>query len=1315
MEMEMGGMEPTEGPQKSLHDPSAGPVGGIMVEGQRSMQEELASLIVMKKQYNKLMIGGGLAIGVLFMVVISLIVSAPDATVAVAEQAELDRVQAELEQEQASQAAEQAELERLEAELATGPNVAGGTGAHPATQLRAGVPAPVGTSPLFCFGAHSSETYTERWSENLYIDGLTDFTGTRWRIVDDDPINEPGYWATYTPELLEPNSFATGQGWSVYQGSNAWGNYPGDNALSGTFLMYDGAAGTRMDELRATDADMDEFIIEADIMLHDNDGIGFVFGFQHINDHFTAVEINDQWPGPAADGVSGPFQKIHKRNGPLPGQGTCGIFSAHGTSGEGGEGGWSAEDAGSTRRCGGSMVNNADNRPLGSMDAGVEDANTVYTLLPSPEGDDGLSINKVNYNPYPEGGEWFKIGLKVTRINRRRGEYTQDVGPSYFVTYQSTRKDRDSMQSSSADGGYMVERITARVQDSLYRGGKIGLFTYATQMTVDNIAITPIGTTHAEVSYCSGAGQCSNEMYSASVTDDIYLGGCPIETSHTFTTQFCAADESRCPHCTQFDTLRLCMEHCSDLGPACGGCTIECHDGTHGGGVDDDSTCGEVVPPDCGDSIDDCPAAGRGPACDPSAYEPGVTPTDGTAGCWKYEIRSSTEFRVSPYHERSFKKLSYTCLCDVEPHTVTSGALYEDVNVFPDCSRSYQDLEEGCMDPAARNYDPHAGKHDHSCRYSFEHGALDFSFTGTLDPNDPMDGHVAIAAGTEALPQRDHTVECWVKLMGVSNWAGPVSFGQDDAGQEYGVFLSMRTDAALPDGSAYLTYGLSTDGSNDGDGHMTYLGYEGPSGPAPAAVVDSTEDQWHHWAGTYDGTVMTLYVDGVPVATDATSNSRDVNYPPRSYRRSVDQIHGGWFTLGAYHDANEYIVLNGALDDVRIWNRALAAREMTADPAIPGGACHPLTGTEAGLMHYFHFDELVGGNYGDVVQNAVAGGATGFLVGDVKRLGHSLCDASGCMDPVAKNYCGRSGTPCTTSDHSCQYRWTAGSILTEPGMHDEQTVLSQTGAGTLEGFSNVRGHVAVEGITVGDATQLPMQDLTIECWVKLEGVMEWSGCVSMAQDDGQEEFGFTMSTIALQGNSVQLGFGLATVDGTSDDSADGLSQNVCADGRRCGMTYLGSLASRVTAGDGLWHHWVATYDGRTMTVLLDGVVAATDSTSQSGALIYPRDDYQAMGGGLFTIAAYHDSNEYWPMLGSTDEVRIWNTALTGTEPWMTPGSCRGVEVIPLPASLLGYWKLDENQGADVLNEVRGGSQGVLVGDVMRVGDDATSCQQGGRR
>ena len=90
---------------------------------------------------------------------------------------------------------------------------------------------------------------------------------------------------------------------------------------------------------------------------------------------------------------------------------------------------------------------------------------------------------------------------------------------------------------------------------------------------------------------------------------------------------------------------------------------------------------------------------------------------------------------------------------------------------------------------------------------------------------------------------------------------GPVSFGQDDADLEYGVFLSQRyqPDAAAanpcsgddcPDcsgGCTYLTFALAseqgqTSSSSKGlTGDLTYLGYDGSAtegtGPAPGALV----------------------------------------------------------------------------------------------------------------------------------------------------------------------------------------------------------------------------------------------------------------------------------------------------------------------------------------------------------------------------------------------------------------------------------------------------------------------------------------------
>ena len=59
---------------------------------------------------------------------------------------------------------------------------------------------------------------------------------------------------------------------------------------------------------------------------------------------------------------------------------------------------------------------------------------------------------------------------------------------------------------------------------------------------------------------------------------------------------------------------------------------------------------------------------------------------------------------------------------------------------------------------------------------------------------------------------------------------------------------------------------------------------------------------WHHFAGTYDGSLALLYVNGVEVASLSGVQTGNINYPSISYASG----HGGWFTLGAYHDANEY-------------------------------------------------------------------------------------------------------------------------------------------------------------------------------------------------------------------------------------------------------------------------------------------------------------------------------------------------------------------------------------------------------------------------
>ena len=300
-------------------------------------------------------------------------------------------------------------------------------------------------------------------------------------------------------------------------------------------------------------------------------------------------------------------------------------------------------------------------------------------------------------------------------------------------------------------------------------------------------------------------------------------------------------------------------------------------------------------------------------------------------------------------------------------------------------------------------------------------------------------------------------------------------------------------------------------------------------------------------------------VDGNLVATDRESQHGDIVYPPASYMTRVNQIHGGWFTLGANHDINEYLPvrgdlsadtaaavlltvagagcgvrcrrhlshthstmfrsmislfccgshaagaghlrlrqINGAMDELRIWSVALPDSSFDGASAMSGLTCQdpsndPLFGQ---LMHHFKFDELAGGStvasqafgglrpeFGAAVVNSVAGRPTGYLVGNVKRIEHHLCEAQGCTDADAIN-----GPQPGNEDHSCIYDWRHGAVQTT---HPDHTA----------------GHISVEGIRIG-GPWLPTNAVTVECWINLDSVQEWAGCISFAQvcqhtnDDG---------------------------------------------------------------------------------------------------------------------------------------------------------------------------------------------------------------------
>ncbi len=124
------------------------------------------------------------------------------------------------------------------------------------------------------------------------------------------------------------------------------------------------------------------------------------------------------------------------------------------------------------------------------------------------------------------------------------------------------------------------------------------------------------------------------------------------------------------------------------------------------------------------------------------------------------------------------------------------------------------------------------------------------------------------------------------------------------------------------------------------------------SGPALNYPWAPALGHWVHVAYVVDGAAyaQTLYVDAVPVATDSTAGSPLYDWHP--------------FLIGAgmaYGNATNYF--QGFLDEVRIWNVARSAAQIQAD------YIHPLTGTEAGLLACWRFDDAAGATARDASAN----------------------------------------------------------------------------------------------------------------------------------------------------------------------------------------------------------------------------------------------------------------------------------------------------------------------------------------------------------
>jgi len=172
----------------------------------------------------------------------------------------------------------------------------------------------------------------------------------------------------------------------------------------------------------------------------------------------------------------------------------------------------------------------------------------------------------------------------------------------------------------------------------------------------------------------------------------------------------------------------------------------------------------------------------------------------------------------------------------------------------------------------------------------------------------------------EELMPETFAVSCWTKLNNFAYFSSFVGNGMDTGSDECGFFLYnygwQNTDVGREFGLAIRT-----------EAGMYYV--DTPS-------VYNT-DTWYHLAATYDGAEANIYVDGQLPA--GAYNPMNVGGPMR-WISSESGNYPERFTIGVWLDPGYELWIDGIIDDIGYWGRALTADEISTiysmgEPLIP--------------------------------------------------------------------------------------------------------------------------------------------------------------------------------------------------------------------------------------------------------------------------------------------------------------------------------------------------------------------------------------------
>lgn len=193
-------------------------------------------------------------------------------------------------------------------------------------------------------------------------------------------------------------------------------------------------------------------------------------------------------------------------------------------------------------------------------------------------------------------------------------------------------------------------------------------------------------------------------------------------------------------------------------------------------------------------------------------------------------------------------------------------------------------------------------------------------------------------------------------------------------------------------------------------------------------------------------------------------------------------------------------------------------------------------------------------------------------------------------------------------------------------------------------------------VTVPDADPLDLTTrFTLEAWVNLAA-----------------ETGADQTIVSKRRSTTGTGYALVVAKGKvvlemNNDTGNGQGINF-------------SVGSARAIEAGTWYHIAGTYDGGSATVFINGVKAAASPVQMTllNSALPVTIGQQALPGDLR------------PLVGQIDEVRVWNTALTGEQ--ILAGMDQ--RLTGREPNLVAYWNFDSGTANDLTPF---GNNGTLVG------------------